>query len=44
MAQEDESVKEYYEISTKEEISIRLADSLRWPNPKDVILFKKRED
>ena len=43
-AQEDEKVKEYYKISTKEEISIRLSDSLRWSNPKDVLLFKKRED
>ena len=44
MVREDENVKEYYEISTKEEISIRLSDSLRWSNPKDVLLFKKRED
>lgn len=33
----------YYKISTKEEINIRLSDSLRWSNPKDVLLFKKRE-
>ncbi len=44
MVREDENVKEYYKISTKEEISIRLSDSLRWSNPKDVLLFKKRED
>ena len=44
MAREDENVKEYYKISTKEEISIRLSDSLRWSNPKDVLLFKKREN
>ena len=44
MVREDEKVKEYYKISTKEEISIRLSDSLRWSNPKDVLLFKKRED
>ena len=44
MARADEKVKEYYKISTKEEISIRLSDSLRWSNPKDVLLFKKRED
>ena len=43
MVREDENVKEYYEISTKEEINIRLSDSLRWSNPKDVLLFKKRE-
>lgn len=43
MVREDENVKEYYEISTKEEISMRLSDSLRWSNPKDVILFKKKE-
>lgn len=44
MVREDENVKEYYKISTKEEISIRLSDSLRWSNPKDVLLFKKREN
>ena len=43
MVREDENVKEYYKISTKEEINIRLSDSLRWSNPKDVLLFKKRE-
>ena len=43
MVREDENVKEYYKISTKEEISIRLSDSLRWSNPKDVLLFKKKE-
>ena len=44
MVREDENVKEYYNISTKEELSLRLSDSLRWSNPKDVLLFKKRED
>lgn len=34
MVREDENVKERYRISTKEEISIRLSDSLRWSNPK----------
>ncbi len=43
MVREDENVKEYYEISTKEEIGMRLSDSLRWSNPKDVLLFKKKE-
>ena len=43
MVREDEKVKECYRISTKEEIGIRLADSLRWSNPKDVLLFKKKE-
>lgn len=43
MVREDENVKEYYEISTKEEISMRLCDSLIWSNPKDVLLFKKKE-
>ena len=43
MVREDENVKEYYEILTKEEISMRLSDSLRWSNPKDVLLFKKKE-
>lgn len=44
MVREDENVKKYYKISTKEEISIRLSDSLRWSNPKDVLLFKKSEN
>lgn len=44
MVREDENIKESYIISTKEEINIRLSDSLRWSNPKDVLLFKKRED
>ena len=39
MVREDENIKESYIISTKEEISIRLSDSLRWSNPKDVLLF-----
>ena len=43
MVREDENIKESYIISTKEEINIRLSDSLRWFNPKDVLLFKKRE-
>ena len=44
MVREDENIKESYIISTKEEINIRLSDSLRWSNPKDVLLFKKREN
>lgn len=44
MVREDENVKECYGISTKEEIGIRLSDSLRWSNPKDVLLFKKKEN
>ena len=43
MVREDENVKEYYNISTKEELSLRLSDSLRWSNPKDVLLFKKKK-
>lgn len=43
MVREDENVKEYYKISTKKEISIRLCDSLKWSNPKDVLLFKKKQ-
>ena len=39
MVREDENVKEYYNISTKEELSLRLSDSLRWSNPKDVLLL-----
>ena len=41
MVREDENIKESYIISTKEEISIRLSDSLRWSNPKDVLLDRK---
>lgn len=41
---EDENIKDYYRISTKEEISIRLSDCLSWSSPKDVILFKKKEN
>ena len=44
MVREDENVKEYYQISSKEEIRNRLSDSLRWSNPKDVLLFKKKEN
>lgn len=44
MVREDENVKECYRISTKEEISVRLSDSLRWSDPKDILLFKKKED
>lgn len=43
LVREDEEVKERYSIVTKEEISVRLSDSLNWSNPKDVLLFKKRE-
>ena len=43
MVREDENVKEFYSVSTKEELSIRLSDSLRWSNPKDVLLFKKKK-
>lgn len=44
MVREDENVKEYFKISTKEEIKIKLSDSLRWSNPKDVLLFKEKEN
>ena len=43
MVREDENVKEYFKISTKEEIKIKLSDSLRWSNPKDVLLFREKE-
>ncbi len=42
MVREDESVKEYYKIVKKEEINIRLFESLSWSSPKDVLLFKKK--
>lgn len=41
MIREDENIKERYRISTKEEISVRLSDSLRWSNPKDILVYKK---
>lgn len=43
LVREDEKVKERYGITTKGEIRVRLADSLRWSEPKDVLLFKKNE-
>lgn len=41
LVQEDEKVKEYYKVATKEEIVVRLLDALKWSNPKDILLFKK---
>lgn len=41
LVREDENVKERYRIVTKEEIGVRLFESLRWDNPKDVLLYKK---
>lgn len=41
LIREDEEIKEQYRIVAREEIGIRLSDSLRWSNPKDVLLFKK---
>lgn len=43
MVREDEKVKERYRISSEEEIRIRLSDSLKWSDPKDVLLYKKKE-
>lgn len=43
MVREDEKVKECYGISSEEEIRIRLSDSLKWSDPKDVLLYKKKE-
>ena len=43
MIREDENVKERYRISTEEEIRARLSDSLRWSDPKDVLIYKKME-
>lgn len=43
LVREDEKVKERYRIVTKEEIGVRLSDCLGWSNPKDVLLFKERE-
>lgn len=41
LVREDEKVKERYRITSKEEIRVRLTDSLKWSEPKDVLLFKK---
>lgn len=43
MVREDEKVKEQYRIIKKEDIHMRLSESLRWSNPKDILLFKKNE-
>lgn len=40
LVREDEKVKERYKIATREEIGFRLSSSLRWSDPKDVLLFK----
>lgn len=40
LVREDEKVKERYRIATKEEIGIRLSESLEWSDPKDILLFK----
>lgn len=40
LVREDEKVKEWYKIATKEEIGARLSNSLRWSDPKDILLFK----
>ena len=40
LVREDEKIKERYGITMKEEIGIRLSESLEWSNPKDVLLFK----
>ena len=40
LIREDERVKECYRIFTKEEIGDKLSDSLKWDNPKDILLFK----
>lgn len=43
MVREDENIKERYRILTEKEIRVRVSDSLKWSNPKDVLLFKKKE-
>lgn len=43
LVREDENIKERYQIVAQEEIKARLSDSLRWSDPKDVLLIKKQE-
>lgn len=40
LIREDERIKERHKIFSKEEISIKLIDSLKWSSPKDILLFK----
>lgn len=40
LLREDENIKEFQEIITDEEMCRVLRDSLKWSNPKDILLFK----
>lgn len=40
LLREDENIKEFHEIITDEEMCRVLRDSLKWSNPKDILLFK----
>ena len=42
LIREDEKIKEHHRIFDKEEISIKLFDTLKWSNPKDILLFKEK--
>lgn len=42
LIREDEKIKERHRIFDKEEISIKLFDTLKWSNPKDILLFKEK--
>lgn len=42
LTRDDEQVKERYRIEGKGEIIDKLAESLNWLNPKDILLFKDK--
>ncbi len=42
LIREDEKIKERHRIFDKKEISVKLFDSLKWSNPKDILLFKEK--
>ncbi len=44
LIREDEKVKERYKIEAREDIGIRLFNSLKYSNPKDVLLYKEGID
>lgn len=41
LAREDEKVKQRYKVKKKEDISVRLYNSLKWSDPTDILLYKE---
>ena len=39
---EDEEIKEYHEIKSDEDFYLVITNSLKWDNPKDILLYVKR--